>query len=88
MSKVPFNEVCRTCMELPVIFHTDEDNAYFIRIMCNSCEKFGICNRCCRKCPENTRNHNIQFSVGVYEPQPNDNNISYTINYSSNTDFH
>ena len=88
MSKIPFNEVCRDCFNPETIFHTDADQAYFIKLMCNSCEKFGICNRCCIKCPENQRNHNIQFSVGVYEPLPTDDTITYTVNYSSNSEFH
>ena len=88
MAKVPFNQVCRYCVKPETIFHSDVEQAYVIKIMCNSCDKFGICNRCCRKCPENQRNHNIQFSVGVYEPtELIDNNISYNINYSTNTSF-
>jgi len=90
MSKVPFNKICKTCLE-NLKFHIldEEDVAYLVKSICNSCEKFGICNRCCRTCPDQ-RFHfpisSMSFTELIdIEPNYIDNNITYTVTYSDST---
>ena len=51
--EICINECCKSCDFVKMY-----DNTYYdiikllIRVSCHPCQKFGICNKCCRECTE------------------------------------